>query len=166
MLVLELYLGVLASLFIVAWVDFKTTKISNYWIILNLIVFIGLSIFSPHHHPTFSHFIYPVVILFTGFFLFMLKVMGAGDAKYLFTLFLLLPTVLHKPFFELLVLSTCLIGCMLLIVNFLRSRDKIILAFKAQGLRGLSACFGTRFSYAPVILFAWIWLAIKFKLLN
>ena len=162
----ELYLGVLISLGIVAWVDFKTSKISNNWSILNLTAFVGLVVLSPDYTLNLTLFLYPVIILITGFFLFVLKIMGAGDAKYLFSLFLIIPQRWHAEFLELLVLSTCLIGCMLLIVNFLRSRDKIFSAFKAQGLKGLSACFGTRFSYAPVILFGWIWLGIKFKILS
>jgi prepilin peptidase CpaA len=160
------YLGILLCLVAVAWIDIKTQKISNRWTLLNLIVFVGLLILSPLHPLTFSTLIYPVLMLMVGFVLFILNVMGAGDAKYLASLFLIIPLTWQAPFFELLVLSTCLVASVLIIVNILRNYSRVIREIRNRNLKGLSSCFGTRFSYAPVILFAWLWFAVQLRILS
>jgi prepilin peptidase CpaA len=160
------YFGILLCLVAVAWIDFKTQKISNRWTLLNLIVFVGLLFLSPLHPLTFSVLIYPALMLTVGFVLFVLNVMGAGDAKYLASLFLIIPFTWQAPFFELLALSTCLVASVLIIVNILRNYSKVIREIRNRNLKGLSSCFGTRFSYAPVILFAWLWFAIELRILS
>ena len=160
------YLGILLCLVAVAWIDFKTQKISNRWSLFNLIAFVGLLFVSPLHQLNFSTFIYPGLMLTVGFLLFVLRVMGAGDAKYLASLFLVIPLKWQAPFFELLALSTCLVASVLIIVNILRNYSKVIREIRNRNLKGISSCFGTRFSYAPVILFAWVWFALEFRILN
>lgn len=160
------YFAILFSLIIVAWIDFKTKKISNRWSIANLIAFVGLVAFSPLHQLSLAVFIYPALMFGLGFVLFILKVMGGGDAKYLASLFLLLPLEWQPIFFELLALSTCLVASMLIVVNILRNYSKVREEIRNRNLKGLSSCFGTRFSYAPVILFAWVWFAIKQNVIN
>ncbi len=166
MLKILIYSGILLSLIFVAWIDFRHKKISNNWSIFNLIAFVGLVSFSPLHHLSFELFVYPGILLLSGFVLFTLKVMGGGDAKYLATLFLLLPIEWQSPFFELLILSTALVGCMLIIVNILRNYSMVIKELRNRNLEGLRSCFGTRFSYAPVILLAWLWFAVDYRILN
>ncbi len=160
------YFSILVCLVAVAWIDFRTKKISNHWTLFNLISFVGLVAFSPLHHLNLHTFIYPVLILLTGFVLFTLNVMGGGDAKYISTLFLLIPQQWHAAFLERLVISTCLIACMLIIVNISRNYSKVIKEVQLRNLKGLSSCFGTRFSYAPVVLFAWLWFAAEINLIN
>jgi prepilin peptidase CpaA len=160
------YFGILLCLVAVAWIDFRTQKISNRWTLLNLIAFVGLLLFSPLHPLSFSVLIYPVLMLMVGFVLFVLNVMGAGDAKYLASLFLIIPLTWQAPFFELLALSTCLVASVLIIVNILRNYSKVIKEIRNRNLKGLSLCFGTRFSYAPVILFAWLWFALQLRIVS
>ncbi len=143
----------------VAWGDVRTQKIPNSWSLLNIACFIMLLIVWPEYYPlALSTFLYSAVFLAVGFVLFLLKIMGGGDSKFLFSFFLLVPVSLQARALVLLLLSTILIGGFLLLTNVGRNHEKIVAYIKSGYIRGIKECFGTKFSFAPVILLAWLWL--------
>jgi prepilin peptidase CpaA len=157
MIPIAIYLFILFELLIVSYGDVKTQKIPNLWAIINICAYLILVFILPTHYSfNFSTFIYSIAFLFVGFFLFLIKIMGAGDSKYLFSFFLLIPASLHEVTLQYLLLSTVLIGVFMLINNIFKNFDKIILSLKNKDRAGLRGCFGTKFSYAPVILVTWI----------
>lgn len=159
-----LYGLVLIQVLIVAWVDFKTEKISNYWVILNLCVAPLLYIFLPSDYVfSWEIFIFPVGFVVGGFILFLMNIMGAGDSKYLASLFLILPLEFHLSFFEKLVISTILTGAILLAIRIFREGKTIKAYLLSSYWGGIKQILKSRFSYAPVILIAWILLGISLK---
>lgn len=146
-----------AQLAIVAFQDYKYKKIYNYWSIINLLFFIVLLIFHADYTLSLKAFFLPLTILFVGFILFVLKIMGAGDSKYLFTFFLLIPEAMHEKAFIYLAYSTIIIGIILLVKNTLKNFNTVIMAFRIMDIGSIKRVFGTRFSYAPVILISWIY---------
>jgi prepilin peptidase CpaA len=160
-----LFIFLTLELLIVSWGDIKTQKIPNYWSVLNLIIFVGLLIALPEVYPlTWGTFLYSLVFLVVGFLLFILKIMGAGDTKFLFSFFLLIPAAIQPKALILLLLSTVLIGSFLLITNFIKNHEKIVVYIKTGYFKGIKECFGTKFSFAPVILIAWLWLGWEIKI--
>lgn len=151
------FILVMIELLIVGWIDFKTKKISNYWIILNLVLSVGLySMASVDYHLGWNILIFPAGFIAGGFILFLLNVMGAGDSKFLASLFLLTPTEYQFILFEKIIVSTIFTGAILLSINFFRNR-KVLIAFTInRHWRGIKDIIKSRFSYAPVISVAWI----------
>lgn len=149
---------------LVSWIDLKTRKISNWWTIGNFAIFIVLCPLFPASYPlSWQLFQYPLILLALGFALFALKIMGAGDAKYLFGYSLLVPPGLHEISASGLVYATILFGFPLLAVNAVRNFDKIILAYNLREWSLIKGVFGKKFAYAPVILGAHLWLIAKVK---
>lgn len=108
------------ELIVVAVIDLRSKKISNLWSVLNLLaslVLWPLGFLGPWN---FQVLIFPVGFIVVGFFLFILKIMGAGDSKFLASLFLCLPLTLHLVYFEKLMVSTILVGAILLLLRILR----------------------------------------------
>ena len=164
MIPLPIYLFVLIELVIVAYGDIKTNKIPNYWSLLNIATFLVLLWVAPDHYFfEFQTFIFSVAFLVVGFALFLLKIMGGGDSKFLFTFFLLLPVSIHEATFYHLLLSTVIIGGFFFLQNALKNFRTIFDAFLAYDLQTVKNCFGTKFSYAPVILVAWLWMGWTLK---
>ncbi len=90
---LYLFLILLLELFVVSFIDVRVKKISNLWSIAHILIFAGMSIYAGTL-PEITHFIFPLGMIVTGFVLFVFHIMGAGDSKYLASLFLLIPTLL------------------------------------------------------------------------
>ena len=125
---------------------------------INLIFFIICLFVFPDSYPLeFSSFFIPLVIFIVSFILFALKVMGAGDSKYLTTFYLMVPVAGQEDSFWYLTVSTIAIGGIFFLVNISRNIDKIIMSFKTANMHGIKQIFGTRFSFAPVVLVAWVW---------
>ncbi len=161
------YWFLLVELIFVSWGDIKTQKIPNAWSILNLIVFVLLLIMLPSFYPlTWGTFLYSSVFLGVGFILFLLKIMGGGDSKFLFSFFLLIPVAVQPRALVSLLVSTILIGGFLLITNFAKNHERIVAFMKVGYVQGIKECFGTKFSFAPVILLAWIWLGWEIGILS
>ena len=159
-----LYLFLCLELIAVSWIDLKTQKISNGWTLLNIFLFFVLVIVLPQNYFfKLQTFFYSTVFLVVGFGLFLLKIMGGGDVKFLFSFFLLIPLALQETCLELLLYSTLFIGGVFLLVNFISHRKKVFLALAHKDIHLLKTCFGTKFSFAPVILVSWIWLGWKIK---
>ena len=169
MIPLPIYLFILIELIFVSYGDIKTSKIPNMWSIMNIFVYpILLFIVPSAYFFEIGTFIYSFAFLFIGFILFLLKIMGAGDVKYLFSFFLLIPKSLQSETFSALLYSTVLIGLFVFITNFIKYSETIINSLKIKDFRTVKECFGTKFSYAPVILIAWLWIGwnLKEKLFN
>lgn len=150
-----------------AIIDFRTRKISNIWPIINILILILLHIFFRNTvNASWEHFLIPLGILAVGFALFLLKVMGPGDSKYLFSLFLLVPTREQNILFLCLIYVTILVGSILLILHLIQNFGKIIMVFKTYSFAPLKGVFGTKFTFAPLILLAWIWYGWKIDILN
>ncbi len=152
---LVLYSLLLAELFVVSFIDIRTKKISNLWSIAHMAVFSGLQIFAGEL-PELTHFVFPLGMIVVGFILFLFHIMGAGDSKYLASVFLLTPTPLHMPFMEKLLTVTIFVGTILIIMKFVKSAAKIKAYLVTFYFKALKAEIHSRFSYAPVILVAWI----------
>jgi prepilin peptidase CpaA len=162
----SIYWLLVVELALVSWGDVRTQKIPNFWSLLNIIFFILFLIFLPEIYPfAWGTFLYSAVFLAVGFVLFLLKIMGGGDSKFLFSFFLLIPMSLQSRALVLLLLSTVLIGGFLLLTNIGKNHEKIVASIKTGYIKGIKDCFGTKFSFAPVILLAWLWLGWEIGLL-
>jgi prepilin peptidase CpaA len=158
-----IYVFVLINLLVVGYFDFKTRKIKNVWSILNLFfgaLFLMLS--RENYLLDLTHFYYPLAFFLATFFFFWLKIMGAGDSKYLTTFFFLIPTKLHENFLFFLVLTTCVIGLIFLFRNIIKRRKMIFQELMTGKLKTVYFKLGSKIPYAPVALLAWLWLGIDY----
>ena len=148
---------ILIELVVVSFGDMRTKKIPNFWAIFNIIVFILFLFFLPHQYPLiFSMFLPSIAFLGVGFILFLLKIMGGGDSKYLFSFFLLVPLSLHSTLFNNLLISTTIIGSVFLIRNIIKNFEGIYCSIRIGQFRTLKGYFGTKFPFSPVILVSWL----------
>lgn len=165
MIPLILFYLILIQLLVVSLGDIINKKIPNFWPLLNIVLYPILCWLYPEYYQLhWGSFIYPLAFLVVGFFLFLLRIMGGGDSKYLFSLFLILPLILHEPMFKFLLLSTFIIGSFALITNLTSNLGKIVTGLRSGDYNEVKKYFGTKFAYAPVILIAWIWLGIDREL--
>jgi prepilin peptidase CpaA len=151
------YLLIALELFIVSWWDLKHKRISNLWSIANITIAVGCYLFWPGQYSwAWEVLIFPFGFIVGGFALFLLHIMGAGDSKFLASLFLILPLEFHLTFFEKLLLTTIVVGGILLIVKMLKNPAKIRAYFMTAYWQGVRDLIKSHFSYAPVIGLAWI----------
>lgn len=137
------------------------------WPILNIIIFfLMLVLFPSNYHLEFNTFFYSLVFLVVGFVLFLLKIMGAGDTKYLFSFFLVVPVAMHESMLMNLLISTIIIGLFFLLQNTLKNFENIIESVRIGDIKRIKTYYGTKFSYAPVILISWIWLGWQKKIFS
>ncbi len=154
---LYLYAFLALELVLISYVDLRTKKISNLWPLFHIILFVALKFAFPEDYPlALVHFIYPLSFIILGFVLFVFHIMGAGDSKYLASLFLVTPTPLHMLLLEKLLTVTIFVGTILIILKFVKSAAKIRAYLLTLHLAGLKSEISSRFSYAPVILVTWI----------
>lgn len=159
---ISFFLFILIELIAVSYGDVKNKRISNYWSLLNIFLFLVFSLIFPKIYPFFwPHFIFPVAFFVVGIFLFSLKIMGGGDSKFLSTFFLLIPYQYQQDFFMALLVSTIVIGSILLIHNTFNNFNKILSIIRVKQMRQLKEVYGTKFSYAPVILFSWVFFCFR-----
>jgi prepilin peptidase CpaA len=152
---------ILIELLIVGWIDFKTQKISNKWILINLLTSVVLYVaFSESYPLSWEVLIFPAGFIFVGFFLYLINVMGAGDSKYLSSLFLMVPLDLHLVLFEKIVVTTICTGAFLLIYRIILNRNDFKAFIFSHHWEGVRQILKSRFSYAPVILLAWFFLGL------
>ena len=100
--------------------------------------------------------IFPVGFIVVGFLLFLINIMGAGDSKFLASLFLVVPLKYHQDLFERIVLTTVVIGIVSLVINLLKEKQKIQAFAINRHWKGAFQAMKSRFSYAPVIFIAWL----------
>ena len=171
MMSLPIYLFLLVQLLAVSYIDVRERKISNIWPILNICLVIVLLFLFPEQYKFFSagkpyvdQLLFSMVFLLVGFILFLLRIMGGGDSKFLVSLFLIIPYSIQEKAFTHLLLSTIIIGTFILFVNLSKHVDVILDVFRNGNLRRLKMIFGSKFPFAPVILISWIWLGLEIKL--
>jgi len=153
-----LFLFILIELFFVSFGDIKFRKIKNYWSILNIIGSGFLFILFPDMYPFgIESFQFTVVFIIVGFALFMMKIMGGGDSKYLASFFLLVPLGLQEQVFYYLLIWTIVIGIFIFIKNVIHNREQLFQSIKNIDTNGVKSCFGSKFAYAPVILITWVY---------
>lgn len=159
-----LYTFIAIELLVISYGDLRTKKIPNLWPILNMLLYVVLLLLFPQYYSfAWEVFVISFAFLFVGFILFLFKIMGAGDTKFLFTFFLLIPLSLQKIFFTHLLFATVIIGATFFLYNLLKNAKRLWRALLSSDLQGVKSCFGTKFSYAPVILFAWMWMGWTIK---
>jgi prepilin peptidase CpaA len=157
-----IFLFLTIELITVSIQDVRTQKISNYWSKLNLITFLILLFIAPEYYRfEWGTFFYSLVFLFVGFSLFLLKIMGGGDSKFLSTFYLLVPVALQPDALKYLLISTMIIGLFFLITNFAKNYQKIIEHTRKGEIHLIKQYFGSKFSFAPVILLSWVWLGFE-----
>ena len=158
MLPIMVFVFLAIQLLVVAYVDFKTRKISNMWLLINGIFFLVLTFVYPQNYAwSFNVLLFPASFLIVGFGLFALNIMGGGDSKYLSSLYLLIPLKFQEIVLLYLLYTTVIIGSSLLLFNALKNLDRIVLLMKIGDARGIRKIFGKKFTYAPVIFIAWMW---------
>jgi prepilin peptidase CpaA len=157
------YLLLLFEISVVAWTDFKREIIPNSWVIGNAGCAFLMLLFYPQYFPaSWEMMLFPGGFVLIGFILFWLGIMGAGDSKYLASLFLLTPLEQQFIFFEKLIVSTLLVGSMLLALRLIKERGTIKAYLVSFHWKGIKQILRSRFSYAPVILIAWILLGLSY----
>jgi prepilin peptidase CpaA len=143
--------------------DLRTRKIPNIWSLLNISFYILLLLLFPQN---FEFHIESLILsgsfLLTGFILFVFKVMGGGDAKYLSTSALLVPHELLWLYLEYLLISTLIFASFFFLRNLFVNKRDIAHYLRSFYLKGVKNFFGTKFAYAPVILLAWILIGIDY----
>jgi len=146
------------ELLVVSYLDFKYKKISNNWVILNLVLAILLYVFFKDIYVfDWKIFIYPFSFLMIGFVLFALNLMGAGDAKFLFSFYLMLPLEIHDEYFTNLLATTILVSILNLLYQAYNSRVGIYSAYINRNYKHIvRTMFGKKMPYAPVIMIAWL----------
>ncbi len=150
------------QLLLVSWLDIKHKKISNLWLPLNLGLAISFYIRFQDQYPfAWAVLIIPATWIILGFILFVLGIMGAGDSKYLASLFLVIPPDRHMPMLEKIVYATLAVGIVTLLLKFLRDFQKIKSYAFSTHWSGLKESLRSKFSYAPVILLAWLLLGAQ-----
>lgn len=158
MLPLIVFIFVAIQLLCVAYIDIKTRKISNFWVLVNSLFFILLTFIYPEVYIWSAKMaIYPIVFIVVGFILFCLNVMGGGDSKYLASLYLLIPLEVQDETFSYLLYATVLVGGSLLVYNLVKNLDIIINQLRMGDIVGIKKIFGKKFTFAPVIFIAWMW---------
>lgn len=157
-----IYFLILAELIVVSWIDIKIKKISNLWFLFNLILSLSLHIFNSLDYPfEWAALIYPVGWILVGFGLFVLGIMGAGDSKFLASLFLVIPPTHQFQMFEKIMYSTLVVGSVLLTLKIAKDFNKIKAYALSSYWKGLKESMRSSFSFAPVILLAWILFGVE-----
>ena len=158
MLPIVVFLFISIQLLVVAYVDFKTRKISNIWLLINFIFFCVLSLIFPDVYVwKLESLLFPMAFLGVGFILFILNIMGGGDSKYLSSLYLLIPVAFQEIAFLYLLYTTVIVGSSLLLFSALKNFDYIVVLSRTGDISGIKKIFGKKFTYAPVIFIAWMW---------
>ncbi len=159
MIAYPVYLFYFLELIAVSYFDFKTKKIKNSWSLLNLIFALLSYIFLSELFPlSIENFKYPAIFFGVGFVLYWVRVMGAGDVKFISSFFLMIPPGLHYDFLSGLIYSTIAVGSTLLLINTVKHLKFVISCIATKNIRGLKILLGKRFSYGPVVLIAWLYL--------
>ncbi|MEE2670558.1 MAG: prepilin peptidase [Bdellovibrionota bacterium] len=157
MIPIPIYIFILLELLAVSYLDIKFRKIKNFWSILNIILALSLFFIFPDLYVLqVDSFYFTFVFFIVGFFLFLLRIMGGGDSKFLATFFLIIPSIAQDEVFIHLLTATVIVGSGFFLSNIIKNFEKIVTSLKASDLQGVKSCFGKKFAYAPVILLAWI----------
>ena len=142
----------------VSYIDFFFGKIHNIWPILNILLYALLIFIFPDYYVfNLKTFVFPLAFIFVWYILYLMNIMGAGDSKYLFSFFLLVPTPKQEEVFICLAYTTIFVGVFLLASTIVLNFKKILYALRLRDIGSIKKIFGSKFTYAPVILISWIW---------
>ena len=156
-----LYLLILIQLFWVSLIDIKHKKISNQWIYFNLALTAILWIAFPDNYAvTGQKLLYSLTFFAVGFVLYLIKIIGAGDSKYLASLYLVIPINWCELALYSLFLSTLIIGGFVFFTTVVKKYDQLWPSFMARDYAQVAKLLNNRFSYAPVILVSWVLLGV------
>jgi prepilin peptidase CpaA len=154
---LILYFTILGILLFFSVIDIKTKKIPNKYLPLFLIPFFSYLIFDNQLYLNWPMTLwYPFVVLIGGFVLFLFKIMGAGDAKLLFLLFLCIPNQEKNNFLKILIITTIMISILRISLQIIRKREQFWIDLITFNVKGLFNLVSERYSYAPVIFLSWV----------
>jgi prepilin peptidase CpaA len=157
---LSFFYAITFELLIVTYLDFKTKKISNYWPIINLALFVCATLIYPGVYKwQIETFYFSIVIFLVGLLLYFVStnILGAGDTKYITTLFLLVPITFQPLLLEYILYMTIIVGMCGLLMNIIKNFVKIKTALITKEWRSLKGIFGVKKNvYAPIIFVAWI----------
>ncbi|OFZ25095.1 MAG: hypothetical protein A2381_14255 [Bdellovibrionales bacterium RIFOXYB1_FULL_37_110] len=155
---LTIVIFVLIELIMVSYLDFRDKKISNYWIILNLAITVLFYLFlSEIYIFDWNIFLYPVSFLILGFILFAINLMGAGDAKFLFSIYLMLPLEIHDEYFTSLLVTTIFVSIFNLLFRAYNRRVMIYHEYLMRNYKNIMrAILGKKMPFAPVMMIAWV----------
>ena len=158
---LFIYLFLLIQLSIISYLDLKWRRISNLWPLFNLVISIILFILFPKTYQfNWETFVYSFVFFWVGFIIYVLKIMGGGDSKYLASFFLLIPIPYQDPYLTILLSTTIIVGVYFLILNTSRGWNTVKHAFLTGQLQLLKNVYGRKFPFAPIILLSWLILGV------
>ena len=87
--------------------------------------------------------------------------MGAGDSKFLASLFLLVPLEQHAGMFEKVLYSTLVVGFFMLSFKIAKDFKNIKAYALSMYWQGFKDSIRSNFSFAPVVLLAWILLGVE-----
>jgi len=153
----ELYLFLLVELAAVAWLDLKYRKISNVWVILNIVLFIfAYFILKGRFVFQLQQMYYPFIFFIVGFAFYTLKIMGGGDSKFLVSIYLLTPLGFHEDFLFCLLYVTIIVGMSQFSYNTYVGRNHLSAFWRSRDVTYLKKCYGKKFPFAPIILLSWI----------
>lgn len=156
-----IYWLILTQLIFVSIIDIKIKKISNLWFFANLLLSLTFHFVYPEAYPwDWAVLVFPIGWIIIGFILFILGIMGAGDSKYLASLFLIVPIEQQVVMFEKIIYSTLIVAIILLAFKITKDFQKIKAYALSTYWQGIKESIRSRFSYAPVILLAWVLLGV------
>ncbi|MCY4523177.1 MAG: hypothetical protein OXB84_00415 [Halobacteriovoraceae bacterium] len=160
---ISVYFFLILQLAIISYMDIKFKKISNFWPLFNGLVFVIFLFLFPHQYDfILGTFIFSFLLIMGGFILFRLKIMGAGDSKYLASLYLLIPLALQKEAFTYCIYSIVIMGCIMLLINTTRSFGKILNLLKNFNIQEIKGFYGSKIPFIPVVFLSWIWFGIDY----
>ena len=156
---LVVFFLLLFEIMVVSIIDIFKKKISNWWVLLNLFLFVlCLLIFPKSYVFSVSLLYYPFGWIVLGFILYKLKVMGAGDSKYLFSLFFIVPASSHEEFTVIVLIVTVILAAIQLVIRFSINLGENIRQVMVGDFSFFREVRGSKFSYAPVIFLSWLYL--------
>ena len=157
-----IYVFLLIELSFISYLDIKYRKIKNFWSILNLLISGFLFIFHEEIYPfELEAFQFGLVFLFPGFLLYMLKIMGGGESKFLANFFILVPFKEQEIVFYYLLIITIIVGLIFFLRSIFMNIEKIVEGFKIGDIKMIKGSFGKKFPFAPVIWLTWIWYGLE-----
>lgn len=157
-----IYCLILVELVIVSWIDIKIKKISNFWLLANLVLTISFHfLFPDFYHFEWASLIFPLGWIVVGFVLYVIGIMGAGDSKFLASLFLMIPLKQHAGMLEKVLYSTVVVGFIMLAFKIGKDFKKIKAYALSTHWQGFKESIRSNFSFAPVVLLAWIMLGVE-----
>jgi prepilin peptidase CpaA len=164
MIPLVVYSIILLELFPIVFFDIKYRKISNYWSLLNFVLFfILLFVFKEKYTVSLLMFKLPGIFLLAGLILYKLKMVGAGDVKYIFSLLFLVPLSYQGEYLTLLGFTSVAYAIVNIFIKYLREFDTFFFYLKTVNIKGMMKLTGKKVPFAPAMLMAWIWFGWMFQ---